>query len=748
MAENHESCSDERASEIILKGDLGAFNREYWLPELKKYQGRHERVLESLRRAIRHHLKGSFSDNEFCDGDDNMWYNSFDCTHHQKSEEFYHVFKDEVCRHVKINILPEFKRIKEMNILKNLVSTWTTYKATICLFSEVFKHLSLWIEDVPEDETPMDGIEVIGLNAFKNEIVLEEEIFEKLTSVLKKTTDERRNGIDVDCNSIKTVFELLVEMSCYQKIFEDNYLQRAEKYFEKVASENLKTMSTYEYVIEVEILISKEMESNGIYGNASTTRKVTEKLEKVLIKDHLQAIVYKEECGGVPKMLTEKAEDQLKSVYLTIKRVDGGLELLKNCLRNFISEQRKNIVKDFDRKLSVEYIEKFIQLKKTCNKFLLKSFDSNHDFACFIDAKFSKVVSDKQIVESLSIFIDKKFRFIKNDDVNEICDDFMMIFKEIEEKEFFKIVFNKHLCKRIVDSKNFLLENEKIIIEKLKAQCGYNYTVKLDTIIKDVELSEIRLKNFKSQYNNVPVIDIKVLMSTVWPFKVCEPIKMPPCILESYKNFSDFYIEASTKKKKLSLQISHGNATVLDYVAGKVNRTLEVNNHQLVVILMFNRQEQWTVQDLSDECNIPINYLKNVLKSLAFGKKQTQVLAKVSSGNEILPTDSFKVIENCSKQRKVKIPMIRSKEEEKKESNQSLDTFQLSRKCLLEAAIVRVMKSNKTLEHNVLITEVIKQVQGRCSVEVGQIKKCIESLIEKEYLERDSDCNSKYKYMS
>ena len=68
MDQNMESCSDERLSEILFdEEDLDAFNREYWHPELRKYEGRHEAVLDSLRRGTRHHLRGNFSDYEFAD---------------------------------------------------------------------------------------------------------------------------------------------------------------------------------------------------------------------------------------------------------------------------------------------------------------------------------------------------------------------------------------------------------------------------------------------------------------------------------------------------------------------------------------------------------------------------------------------------------------------------------------------------------------------------------------------------------
>ena len=154
-----------------------------------------------------------------------MWYHSCDCTYLQNSEDFYAMFKEEVKRHVEYNILPELKSVEETKLFKELAFSWTTYKKTISVFSELFQHLTLWIDDIPEDETPKDGIKAIGLKAFKNEVVLDEKFFKKIASSLKKRRDVHRNGSEVDynaikmdCDAIKTCKDLLQEIKCYKKV--------------------------------------------------------------------------------------------------------------------------------------------------------------------------------------------------------------------------------------------------------------------------------------------------------------------------------------------------------------------------------------------------------------------------------------------------------------------------------------------------------------------------------------------------
>ena len=176
----------------------------------------------------------------------------------------------------------------------------------------------------------------------------------------------------------------------------------------------------------------------------------------------------------------------------------------------------------------------------------------------------------------------------------------------------------------------------------------------------------------------------------------------------------------------------------------------------MVVLLLFNDlpEGEWiSFEEIQAQTNIPQPDLINVLTSLSVIKackvlvKEPQTKAAAKPGDQFTFNSEF-----VSKAIKIKVPAVNAAnkvetDEERRDTDQkNLET----RKYIIDAAIVRIMKQRKELGHSQLVSEVIGVLSNKFKPEVPLIKSRIENLLAREYLERAEtpDGNPGYRYLA
>lgn len=116
--------------------------------------------------------------------------------------------------------------------------------------------------------------------------------------------------------------------------------------------------------------------------------------------------------------------------------------------------------------------------------------------------------------------------------------------------------------------------------------------------------------------------------------------------------------------------------------------------------------------------------LKRTLQSLACAKYR--VLTKTPKGKDVNSTDTFAVNLNFTDPKyRIKINQVQLKET-KAENKETHEQVAADRHYEAQAAIVRIMKSRKTIMHADLVAEVIKATRSRGVLELADIKRNIE----------------------
>ena len=163
-----------------------------------------------------------------------------------------------------------------------------------------------------------------------------------------------------------------------------------------------------------------------------------------------------------------------------------------------------------------------------------------------------------------------------------------------------------------------------------------------------------------------------------------------------------------------------------------------------MVLLQFNDADGLSYHDLLAATGIAPDELKVTLQSLACGK--VRVLRKEPKGRDVEEGDKF-FFEDQFKQPlfRIKINSIQMREADGENERTSERVVQ-DRQYQVDAAIVRIMKARKTLSHALLMSELFTQV--KFPVTPPDVKKRIESLIDREYVERDPRDPGTYRYLA
>ncbi|MBA0598193.1 hypothetical protein Gorai_007968, partial [Gossypium raimondii] len=149
-------------------------------------------------------------------------------------------------------------------------------------------------------------------------------------------------------------------------------------------------------------------------------------------------------------------------------------------------------------------------------------------------------------------------------------------------------------------------------------------------------------------------------------------------------------------------------------------------------------------QDIKDSTGIEDKELRRTLQSLACGK--VRVLQKLPKGRDVEDNDSFIFNDGFTAPLyRIKVNAIQMKETVEENTSTTERVFQ-DRQYQVDAAIVRIMKTRKVLSHTLLITELFQQL--KFPIKPADLKKRIESLIDREYLERDKNNPQIYNYLA
>lgn len=367
---------------------------------------------------------------------------------------------------------------------------------------------------------------------------------------------------------------------------------------------------------------------------------------------------------------------------------------------------------------------------------------------------------------------------MSENDVETQLAKLVKLFTYLSEKDVFQEFCRKQLAKRLLLDRSHSEESERYLIVKLKQSCGSHYTSKLEGMITDINVSRETHQTQFSQWNQdnygatgsssssecavVEKVDfnVRVLTTGHWPTYSEDVILLPPQLAACETRFREYYdMKTSQRVLRWVHSLSKGSMETTLFVGRKPYKKIElhVSIHQLCILWLFNSEDQVTYGQVleavqsktTDKDGKSVISGEDLIKAslVSLMSKKYPLIIKEPKGREFNRTDTFRLnFKFVSPKRRLNIPMPTAKisEEEKEAAH---ETVVEDRRHAIEAAIVRVMKQHKTLDHQRLLMEVSKLCNPVFKPEPRAIKNRIEELINREYLAR-GEGNSMYEYLA
>ncbi|KAF8038235.1 hypothetical protein BT93_B0937 [Corymbia citriodora subsp. variegata] len=284
------------------------------------------------------------------------------------------------------------------------------------------------------------------------------------------------------------------------------------------------------------------------------------------------------------------------------------------------------------------------------------------------------------------------------------------------------------------------------MLTKLKQQCGGQFTSKMEGMVTDLTLAKENQTSFEEYLSNNPNanpgIDLTVLVLTTgfWPSYKSFNLNLPAEMVKGVEVFRDFY-QTKTKHRNLKWIYSLGTCNIIGNFEPR-SMELIVTTYQASALLLFNSSDRLSYSEIKTQLNLTDDDVARLLHSLSCAKYK--ILKKEPNTKSIAPTDHFEFNSwFTDKMRRIKIPL--PPVDEKKKVIEDVDK---DRRYAIDASIVRIMKSRQVLDHQQLVMECVKQLDPMFKPNHKAIKKRIEALIARDYLERGKDNPNLLRYLA
>lgn len=132
------------------------------------------------------------------------------------------------------------------------------------------------------------------------------------------------------------------------------------------------------------------------------------------------------------------------------------------------------------------------------------------------------------------------------------------MFRYITDKDLFESYHKRYLTKRLISGYlNSTVDSsakddvEKRIIAKLRTECGYQFTTKLEGMFNDIKNSKQINISYKSKSTDENGLELNLLILTsgFWPLARDDLCNIPDLLRDNLAKFTEYYNQVHSGRK-------------------------------------------------------------------------------------------------------------------------------------------------------------------------------------------------------
>jgi cullin 3 len=676
-------------------------------------------------------------------------------------------------------------------LLTTMANTWQDHQMTVCMIRDILMYMDRTFVAQQKRRPVYD----MGLHLFRVTVYDHYTIQPRVTQlVLDAIRDERdQSETTLDRTKLRSIIRMLLELqqtdassNTYLDL-ESELLGSTQEYYHQESLSYLSNHTAMDYVWKAALRLKEEKErAQTLTLPQRTETALLGIVETEWIERHAKTLVDMDRCGF--KVLMNEENDKLndmKDMYDLFVRVPSSVDYLRDALSERVKKDGRELISDQEKGVSPPstFVKGVLGMRDKYELIVQVSFRNEKRAQKRMREAFEDFLNmDARAASCLAVYVNEllttALRGATEEQVNTELEKSIVVFRFLQDKDVFENYYKGHLAKRLLSGRSISDDAERQMVSLLKAECGYQFTTKLEGMFNDMRISRETRDSYKSYKRDFETdeafkidIEVDVLTTGYWPSQQVPSCTLPMTAQEAIDRFSKFYLEKHTGRK-LSWQTAAGSAEIkATFGSGRDIRRHElcVSTYQMCILMLFNEHDTLTLGQIRAHTHIPDQELRRQLVSLC--TPRNRILQKGSKGRGITSDDDTFAFnpDYTSKMKRVKIPLVKEscvgRPNEGGEAN-AVDAYgtqgdggnmidgsvpvsvEEDRRHLVEASIVRIMKARKSLNHNNLVAEVTKQLSIRFNPSPVFIKKRIESLIEREYLERCPNEHRLYKYIA